>query len=175
MGWHATDDRFPFHSKRLALLQFAVHDSAMALWSLAGPWCSAQDANSLTGFVPAHMVAAFGTQNAQEAAQALVDVGLWEVTEGGYRFHDWGHWNGPEARQNRSKEQTRKRTHATRLRKCEAGTHSKDCPTTDLDGEPWACPRRVARDAKTAPSTGVSARSATPGRAGTGRGREGLT
>lgn len=166
MSWYATDDRFPFHSKRVRLMQYACHDSAVALWILAGAWCSGQDGHSTTGFVPDHMLSTFGVSDPQEAAAALVDVGLWEPLESGYGFHDWAHWNGPDAKVNRSRAKTRERVHAKRLRDCEAGQHSKNCPKIDLSGDPWICEQRHR---KSEAGERVTPRNATPGRAGSGR------
>ena len=57
--------------------------SALALWVLCGSWCG----DHLTdGHVPSYVAAQFGTEH---AASELVRVGLWDVTETGYRFHDW--------------------------------------------------------------------------------------
>ncbi len=151
MSWHATDDRFPSHSKVYELRQYTCHDSSVALWLLSGAWCSGQVGHNFTGYVPSHMIHMFGITNPAEAAQALVDVGLWESRDGGWWFHDWAHWNGPAAKNNRAKEQTRARTQAWRIRLCtEAGDdltqHSADCPTTDMDGNPRTCPSRESKE-----------------------------
>lgn len=151
MTWFAVDDRFPTHSKVYELRQHPCHDSALALWLLAGAWCAGQDGHNFTGFVPTHMLNAFGISTPQEAAQALCDVLLWEHRDGGYWFHDWANWNGPDAKHNRSKEQTRARTQAWRIRLCEeAGDdltkHDAHCPTTDMNGNPRSCPRRALND-----------------------------
>lgn len=150
MGWGAVDDRFSFHSKRMELLQYPAHDSALALWTLSLSWCSGQAGHNFTGYVPSHMARAFGVQQPEEAAQALVDVGLWEARDGGWWFHDWSVWNGPDAKHNRSREQTRIRTQNYRIKLCEeAGDdltkHSADCPTTDIDGNARECHGREAK------------------------------
>ena len=173
VSWFAADDRFATHPKVLKLRKNPAHDSAIALWTLAGTWCASQPAHSLTGFVPLDVIDGFGMAEPVAAAQALTDVGLWENSDGGWLFHDWSQWNGPEARKNRSREQTRARQQAKRLRDCEAGVHSQNCPTHDAGGEPWSCPRRAQ---KAAAADFKSARNAASRDAGTGRdgtGRDG--
>lgn len=164
MTWFAVDDRFPTHAKVYELRQFPHHDSALALWLMAGAWCSGQDGHNFTGFVPSHMVNVWGVSSPQDAAQALVDVGLWEARDGGWWFHDWSVWNGPEAKHNRSKEQTRARQQAHRIKMCEeAGDdltlHNASCPTTDMDGNPRRCP---LRDSKRSDSEGLGKCSTQP-------------
>lgn len=175
MGWRATDDRWPHHRKRLLLMRSEHHDTAVALWDLAGAWCAGQKVEMFTGFVPEHVPWSFGLRgDVAAAAGALVSVGLWEWSDDptGWTFHDWDDWNGVAGREWRSKEQTRLRTKATRIRACERGEHSKDCPTTDLDDDPRVCPKRADKEATKEPRT---PRSATPGRDGTGRAGHGLT
>lgn len=149
MTWFAVDDRFPTHPKVFALEEFAVHDSALALWLKAGSWACSQTSQAMTGLIPRHMLTKFGVNDPDECAAALVDVGLWDVVDAGWRFHDWDEWNGPGARQNRSKAVSRRSSHKHRIVKCERGEHSDECPTTDLDGNDRTCPARAGKQSDT--------------------------
>lgn len=58
---------------------------ARALWTTALAWCVDQEKTD--GVVPAYMLRVLdGTKS---EARTLIDVGLWEETAAGYRFHDW--------------------------------------------------------------------------------------
>ena len=75
--WWKVDDALHSHPKWLA-----TPPRARALWVTAGSWC----ASHLTdGFVPTKAIATFDARQAD--ARALVKSGLWEVVDGGYRFH----------------------------------------------------------------------------------------
>lgn len=78
MPWFKVDDNLAFHAKTVA-----AGNPAMGLWVRAGSWCAQ---NLTDGFIPRHMLLAFGTT---QQAKRLVDVGLWERVEGGYGFHEW--------------------------------------------------------------------------------------
>jgi len=168
LSWFAVDDRFHSHQKVALLRRNPNAATAIALWTLAGSWAAGDARASLTGRVPVHVLEDWRLPGTLDAIAALVDVGLWACDGAAVIFHDWEHWNGPDAKAHRVTEQTRVRVQRTRLRKCERGEHSKDCPTFDLDGHPWVCPRRAKKDR-------VTPRSATPGRDGTGRDGSGLT
>jgi hypothetical protein len=69
------------------------HPDAVALWALAHSWVDDQQTD---GFVPeqaAHVVTGWNKAKERRAAQALVRVGLWEETDGGWTFHDWAEHN----------------------------------------------------------------------------------
>lgn len=86
MTWFKVDDGFADHPKVDALLSGKCPTEALALWTLAGAWCS----KHLTdGAVPAGRVTRFGIRNAKAAAEELVRVGLWTRTDDGYAFHQW--------------------------------------------------------------------------------------
>lgn len=76
--WFKVDDTLAFHHKVVA-----AGNPAMGLWVRAGAWSS----QMLTdGHIPTHMVAALGRV---EDAERLTDVGLWDASDDGYRFHGW--------------------------------------------------------------------------------------
>ena len=78
MTYFKVDDHFHSHPKILDLGLEAI-----GLWTLAGSWSGEQLTD---GFIPSSLIARLG--GSPEIAQALVDAGLWEITEGGYLFHD---------------------------------------------------------------------------------------
>jgi hypothetical protein len=78
MPWFRVDDNLGFHHKVIA-----AGNPAMGLWVRAGSVCASQLTD---GFVPDHMIASLGTV---AQAKRLVEVGLWDRTEGGYTFHEW--------------------------------------------------------------------------------------
>ncbi len=80
MSWAKVDDRFHGHSKARRARE------ALALWVLALAWC----ADELTdGAVPRDMPDLLLPGLGEAFAAKLVEVGLWELTASGYRFHDW--------------------------------------------------------------------------------------
>ena len=79
MPWFKVDDGFYDNPKVVGLSHEAV-----ALWLLGGTWASKQLTD---GSVPAKMVARLGCT--VDAAQELVDEGLWDRVNGGFEFHDW--------------------------------------------------------------------------------------
>lgn len=81
-----------------------ANDGAKALWTTALSWSIAQGSD---GYVPEDALRILGGRRA--SADKLVEVGLWEVEEGGWRFHDWlGH--------NTSDQQIQEQRKATRAR-----------------------------------------------------------
>jgi hypothetical protein len=78
MPWFRVDDNLGFHHKVIA-----AGNPAMGLWVRAGSVCASQLTD---GFVADHVVAALGTV---AQAKKLVQVGLWDLAQGGYTFHEW--------------------------------------------------------------------------------------
>jgi len=79
MVWFKVDDSIPFHPKVVAAGNLAI-----GLWLRAGGWCAQQ---MTEGFIPTGMLAPLG--GTPSTARKLVGAGLWDVAEGGWRFHDW--------------------------------------------------------------------------------------
>lgn len=79
MAWFKVDDSIPFHPKVVAAGNLAI-----GLWLRAGGWCAQQ---MTEGFIPTGMLAPLG--GTPSTARKLVGAGLWDVAEGGWRFHDW--------------------------------------------------------------------------------------
>lgn len=78
-SWFKVDDKLHSHPKWLDLSK-----SARALWVTAGSWAADQCTD---GLVPRHLLARLDGK-VSDAAD-LVRVGLWEVCDGGWIFHDW--------------------------------------------------------------------------------------
>jgi hypothetical protein len=87
MVWFRMDDSFPSHPKVLGIPR-RDRLAAIGLWTLAGGWCAKQLTD---GYLAEHMVDEIG--GTQKAAATLVEVGLWDIVEGGYQFHDWNDYN----------------------------------------------------------------------------------
>lgn len=79
MAWFKVDDGFYDNPKVVG-----IPHEAIALWLLAGTWASKQLTD---GSVPAAMVGRLGCS--LDAAEALVEAGLWDRFNGDYQFHDW--------------------------------------------------------------------------------------
>lgn len=103
MSWLKLDDAFPDHPKLGMLSDLAVLGGW--LWVSGLCYCG----RYLTdGFVPHGQVGKladfreFGV-DVREVASRLVDVGLWERTEGGYQVHDYLKYNPSRADHDASK------------------------------------------------------------------------
>lgn len=92
MPFGFVDDKLHSHIKWISATK-----GARALWTSALSWCM----DHLTdGFVPKEVLRRLdGTPG---EARSLVSVGLWEVAEGGWQFHDWADRN-PDADSIRAK------------------------------------------------------------------------
>ena len=71
---------------------------AMAIWTLCAVWCSAnltdgripeQVVNHMCLLYPPLELSTGSVANAKAIASDLLDHGLWEEVDGGYRMHDW--------------------------------------------------------------------------------------
>ncbi|MGW9541953.1 hypothetical protein ACWHA6_36320 [Streptomyces anthocyanicus] len=79
MAWGKVDDRLHSHIKWRRSSK-----GARALWTTALSWCSEHPSD---GVIPTDMLGYLdGTRS---EAQTLVNVGLWDQVEGGWRFHEW--------------------------------------------------------------------------------------
>ena len=87
MAWFKVDDHLYSHPKWLSLPK-----GSRALWTTAGSWCAGQ---LLDGYIPAAVLPTLDG-NRREAT-ALVEVGLWEVADDGWRFHDWAEYQPTRA------------------------------------------------------------------------------
>lgn len=94
MTWGKVDDKLWGHPKWMA-----ATGPARGLWITALSWCMSQETD---GFVPRHALVFLGG-NTRHAA-ALVSAGLWEASDGGWRFHDWSEYQ-PDAASLKAKRQ----------------------------------------------------------------------
>jgi hypothetical protein len=89
MSWAKLDDQF-FYNKKVA----QVDGSAKLLYVAGLVYVANQRSD---GFIPERAVKFIASTadiaNCQDFAKQLLDVGLWETVEGGYRIHDYLEWN----------------------------------------------------------------------------------
>lgn len=78
VAWFKVDDNLAFHHKVIA-----AGNAAIGLWARAGSFSMQQLTD---GFIPDHVIPSLGKK---AEATRLVQVGLWERVDGGYRFHQW--------------------------------------------------------------------------------------
>lgn len=112
MPWFKVDDKF--HSHRKVMLLGKRDFAAISLWTVAGSWC----ADHLTdGFIPDYVAQSFDSQ-CERHANALVRVGLWEVSQrngdSGWSFHGW---NDPGRQPTASQVQTARESNAARQKR----------------------------------------------------------
>lgn len=82
MTWFKLDDGFHNHLKTLK-----AGTAAVGLYCRCGSYAAQQLTD---GFVPSEIAASYGTR---EWARRLVEAGLWEVADGGYRMPDYLDYN----------------------------------------------------------------------------------
>lgn len=80
MAFFPVDDQAAFHPKFIA-----AGNTAVGVWTRAGSWCKA---HTTGGKIPTEVAHSIGPKN---LCMRLVAVGLWELVDGGYLFHDWTH------------------------------------------------------------------------------------
>ena len=95
MSWVKIDDNAPEHPKLLRLAELAKEGdkgaAACWLWVCGLAYCNRQRVRD--GFIPALKVAQlYPVKGAAGLAARLVEVGLWELAEGGYRIHDYNEY-----------------------------------------------------------------------------------
>lgn len=83
MTWGKMDDKFHRNRKVRELRRLKGGREALGDWAHWWSWCL--DDPELTGVVPEFELDA----SERKSAALLVQVGLWDVVDGGYRFHDF--------------------------------------------------------------------------------------
>lgn len=83
MPWFKIDDGFT-NSKPVLRLQRRVRVSAIGLWTLAGAWSVRQ---GTWGTIPRYVLKELGGTPA--LARSLVDAGLWDACDDGWKFVHW--------------------------------------------------------------------------------------
>lgn len=97
MAWFKVDDKLPTHPKALN-----AGLKSMGLWAMCGAWAMSQETD---GFIPRSAVTMLG--GTRNDAARLVNAGLWDVVEDGWRFHDWAEYQ-PTAASLRAKRDANK-------------------------------------------------------------------
>lgn len=135
--WFKVDDKLHSHKKA------AKAGDALALWVVAGSWCS----DHLTdGFVPDYMVGRL-MPGGDEMAQRLVDAGLWAPGEcdgeTGWQFHGWDEYQ--PTRDDVESQRERERDKKRKQRRTPKGQFeaSPDVSPRDTDGTPEGTPEGV--------------------------------
>lgn len=113
MPWFKVDDQLHSHPKVVALCDTAAGRTALGLWVRAGSYCGAHPAQS--GHVQPALMRSWGFD--QRHAKALVSVGLWHITDEGWRFHDWHEFQPEPGKDAKQKEQSARRSRDYRDRK----------------------------------------------------------
>ena len=90
MSWVRYDDGFHDHPKVLEALD--RDPGSIALHTLANTWTSR---NGKRGYVPNAAPRRLVGAKGPKWAQILAEVGLWDVVEGGWQFHDWDEYAAP--------------------------------------------------------------------------------
>jgi len=93
MAWFRIDDSFDSHPK-VRRIPRKRRMAAIYLWTMAGLWC----AKHTDGHFPSYMLEDIDpSDGAASTADDLVTVGLWEVVDDGWIFHDWLDYNPAKA------------------------------------------------------------------------------
>lgn len=143
MTWFKVDDGLHSHPKWRAATK-----GARALWATAGSW----SADNLTdGVVPAYMLPVLdGTT--KEAAE-LVRVGLWEVIDGGWVFHQWNEEGRQPTRESVERERAAAKERQRRAReKARESRRDDDVTHGDSHGPPDPTRPDPTRDEHTSSS-----------------------
>ena len=82
MSWVKIDDHANEHRK-----QVAAGPAACWLWACGLMYANRQPTRD--GFIPVGVVSMLFAGASKKLAEKLVEVGLWEATDGGYRVHDY--------------------------------------------------------------------------------------
>lgn len=133
MPWMKVDDGL-HATRKVVRIPRRRRMAAMGLWIIAASWSAA---NLTDGCLDDHEVDELG--GTSEQAQWLVDVGLWERTDTGYRFHDWSDYQPTRAEvlAKREAEAERKRQARQRPRGQRADSdRTNDGRRADTDGAP---------------------------------------
>jgi hypothetical protein len=121
MSWFRVDDGLSDHPKTIALLASEHGKGGLALWTLAGSWCSKQLTD---GQVPATVVARLG--GTVEEAEALVTAGFWRRTKTGYAFHGWDERNPSRAEVEGKREAAKERVAKYREKRAGNALQTRD-------------------------------------------------
>lgn len=111
MAWFKVDDKFHSHPK-IKRIPRRLRRAAIGLWTIAGSWCADYETD---GAVPEYMLEEFDAD--AEEVDALVDAELWERTEDGVAFRNWGEFQPTRAQLDEKRAQTAERVQKFRQKK----------------------------------------------------------
>src|SRR5262245_32060810 len=86
MGYAPLSDSFHSHVK---FQRLGADWDAVALWTVTLSWATQHGTD---GEVPHEVAEKFAKRKTRRMVRALLRVGLWERSRGGYRFHDFLDW-----------------------------------------------------------------------------------
>jgi len=113
MAWVLLDDNFPNHPK-------AVQAGPVAAYLFVCGLCYCRRYHT-GGFIPAKAIPLLGvTSNPKRMVQALVEVGLWDVAEGGWNVHDYSGFYADEVDKQQKEQERREATDERRNRSAAA-------------------------------------------------------
>ena len=144
MAWFKVDDKFHSHPK-IKRVPRRIRRAAIGLWTIAGSWCADYETD---GAVPEYMLEEFDAE--PEEVAALVDAELWERTEDGVAFRNWGEFQPTRAQLDEKRAQTAERVQKFRQKKRQNRTED---PVTSDDGNAvtGALVTQVKRSPRTRP------------------------
>lgn len=99
MGWVRIDDQAPRHHKLLR----AGPDAAW-LWVCSLAHCQSQLTDGFVSNAVLPMIGIAGVAKARRLANTLVEVGLFDIVDGGFQIHDYLDWNDSAAQVRADKE-----------------------------------------------------------------------
>lgn len=127
MPWGKMDDKFHRNRKVRKLRRMRGGVEALGVWAYRWSWCL--DDVDLTGMVPEDEL----DERELKAAPKLVEVGLWDEVEGGFRFHDFNEYNPTKEQVERKKERDRQRAAALRAEEKTRNSEQTSKNTGDLE------------------------------------------
>lgn len=111
MSWFKVDDKFHAHPK-IKRIPKRLRRAAIGLWTLTGSWSADYETD---GEIPDYMLDEFDAE--PEEIDALVDVALWERTEGGVVFRNWDEFQPTKAQNDHRRSVDAERQRLWRLKK----------------------------------------------------------
>ncbi len=164
MSWFRVDDNLHAHRKARR-----AGAEAMGLWVACGSYASSP-AGGGTGELDsddvAYVASGLGIRAWKKVAARLVEVGLWEATATGIRFHDWADYRpagDAELERRRSKDAERKRKARLEASADASADIPQTPPRTSADARPHLpVPSRPVPEREEPPPSDVTSRRPPP-------------
>lgn len=159
MSWAKLDDRWPTHRKSVL-----AGPLARDLYVCGLCYCNG---HLTDGFIPEQSVPSLAPGQAKPrlAAQRLVEVGLWERVDGGYRVHDYHDWNPSSQEVREKRDAKRERQYRWRSRRDERPS-TPPSRSTSNDASRDAAPTPTPTPTPLPPLSTDASRARTNGRPG---------